>query len=169
MTDAEFPVSPVERVSIFVRELARSLHFYRELLGFELVADKMLTGARVAELVGLEDCTVRVVYLRSERNDFGMIGLFEVRDPPLPEATPPPPTLARGVCVTTFAVSNADELLERLRRADVPVVRGPVRYANPALGAFVEFLALDPDGLPLGFVEFRPARPGLSRTWYGAA
>lgn len=166
MSDAAL-VSPVTRISLFVRDLEASLAFYRDLLGLTLVADKQVAGPGAARLMGLDDCRLRVAYLQAERNEFGMVGLFEVQEPPLPSA----PALAQpamlGRAVVGFATADAQKLAARLRAADVEFLVEPVDYANPTLGEFVEMLVADPDGMALSFVEFRPVRPGLSRSWYG--
>jgi len=160
-------VSPVTRVSLFPRDFERSFSFYRDAIGFTVVQDKSLAGPAVGRLVGLADCTLRVVYLQSEGNDYGMLGLFGVSDPELPEAPKPSAALARGQAVITFGTRDAAALLDRLAAAGAVVLLGPTRYTNPSTGHFVELLVADPDGHLLSFVEFTPERAGLSPTWYG--
>jgi len=160
-------VSPITRISLFVRDLDASLAFYRDLLEFCVVADKQVGGPGVARLMGLHDCQLRVVYLQAEDNEFGMVGLFEVQEPELPDAPAFIQPAMRGRSVVGFATSDAAELARRLRAAGVEFLVEPVDYANPSLGDFVEMLVADPDGNALSFVEFRAARPGLSRSWYG--
>jgi catechol 2,3-dioxygenase-like lactoylglutathione lyase family enzyme len=160
-------VSPITRVSLFVRDLDASLAFYRDLLGFQLVADKEVAGPGVGKLMQLDDCDMRVVYLQSEANDFGMVGLFEVRQPELPEVPELTQPAMQGRAVVGFATSDAQALAQRLRAAGCRFLVEPTDYRNPALGDFVEMLVADPDGVALSFVEFKPARPGLSRSWYG--
>jgi catechol 2,3-dioxygenase-like lactoylglutathione lyase family enzyme len=160
-------VSPITRISLFVRDLEASLAFYRDLLELKVVADKQVAGPGAARLMGLDDCSLRVVYLQSEGNEFGMVGLFEVQEPPLPTAPVPSQPAMLGRAVVGFATTDAGGLAGRLRAANAEFLVDPVDYANPALGEFVEMLVADPDGVALSFVEFRPARPGLSRSWYG--
>ena len=160
-------VSPITRISLFVRDLDASLAFYSDLLGLVVVDDKQVGGPGAARLMGLDDCRMRVIYLQAEGHEFGMVGLFEVQEPELPAA----PTMSQpamlGRAVVGFATSDAAQLAHRLRAAGVEFLVEPVDYSNPALGDFVEMLVADPDGVALSFVEFRPARPGLSRSWYG--
>lgn len=160
-------VSPITRVSLFVRDLDASLAFYRDLLGFQVVADKEVAGPGVGKLMQLDDCDMRVVYLQSEGNDYGMVGLFEVRQPALPEAPRLEKPAMRGRAVVGFATSDAQKLARRLRAAGCQFLVEPTEYRNPAVGDFVEMLVTDPDGVALSFVEFKAARPGLSRSWYG--
>ncbi len=160
-------VSPITRISLFVRDLDASLAFYRDLLEFRVVADKQVGGPGAARLMGLDDCQLRVVYLQAEASEFGMVGLFEVQEPELPAAPTFTQLAMRGRSVVGFATSDAAALARRLRAAGVEFLVEPVDYANPAVGDFVEMQVADPDGIALSFVEFRPARPGLSRSWYG--
>ena len=160
-------VSPITRISLFVSDLEASLNFYRDLLGLAVVADKQVGGPGAARLMNLDDCQMRVAYLQSEGHEFGMIGLFEMQEPELPVAPTLPQPAMLGRAVVGFATPDAAELARRLRSAGVEFLVEPVDYSNPALGDFVEMLVADPDGVALSFVEFRPARPGLSRSWYG--
>lgn len=160
-------VSPVARVSFFPRDFARSLAFWRDAVGLALVDEKRLEGPAAGRLVGLESCRLHIAYLQSEHNEFGMVGLFGVDAPPLPPLAPPAPVIAAGQAVVTFATRDAEALRARLAAHGAHPVLGPTRYGAPGLGDFVEFLVTDPDGHLLSFVEFRPARPGLSRSWYG--
>ena len=160
-------ISPITRISLFVRDLEASLAFYRDLLGLAVVDDKQVGGPGAARLMGLDDCRLRVIYLQAEGHEFGMVGLFEVQEPALPSAPAMPQPAMLGRAVVGFATPDAAQLASRLRSAGVEFLVEPVDYSNPALGDFVEMLVADPDGIALSFVEFRPARPGLSRSWYG--
>lgn len=160
-------VSPITRISLFVRDAEASLAFYRDLLDLTVVADKQVEGPGAAQLMGLDDCRLRVIYLQAESHEFGMVGLFEVQQPALPEFPRLSQPAMLGRAVISFATQDARALAQRLRTAGVQFLVEPVGYANPELGDFVEMLVADPDGMALSFVEFRPARPGLSRSWYG--
>jgi catechol 2,3-dioxygenase-like lactoylglutathione lyase family enzyme len=166
MTKTHDLVSPVARLTVFVTDMDRSLEFYRDTLGFTQVDDKTVSGPMVGGLVGLESCTMRIVYLQSEGNDFGMVGLFEISDPPLPDGPKPPPHFYRGQAAAAFCTEDAELLQKRLDEFGVNYLLQPTAYSNPELGAFVELIVQDPDGIPVSFVQFTPLRPTQSRTWY---
>ena len=162
----EHLVSPVARLTIFVADMERSITFYRDVLGFELVDDKTVSGPGVGALLGLPSCTMRVVYLQSEGNDFGMVGLFHVTDPPLPNGPELPTGFFQGRPAAAFCTENAEELQKRLEDYGVEYLLRPTAYSNPELGDFVETIIEDPDRVALSFVEFNPLRETQSRTWY---
>ena len=163
---SQYLVSPVARLTIFVTDMERSLEFYRDVLGLDVVDDKTVSGPGVGALLGLETCTMRVVYLQSEGNDFGMVGLFEVSDPPLPEGPAVPDRFYRGQPAAAFCTEDAAALQERLDAYGVHYLLSPTAYSNPELGDFVETIVQDPDKVALSFVQFTPLRSTQSRTWY---
>jgi catechol 2,3-dioxygenase-like lactoylglutathione lyase family enzyme len=45
--------TPVRRVTIFCRDAAASLHCYRDMLGFDVIEDKRVSGPAIGRMVGL--------------------------------------------------------------------------------------------------------------------
>ena len=76
----EFRTKPVSRITLFCRDLNRSLELYRDILGFEEVEKKTIQSKAFNELMNIddEDCFVKISYLQSEESDFGLIALFEI-------------------------------------------------------------------------------------------
>ena len=76
----EFRTKPVARITLFCRDLNRSLELYRDILGFEEVEKKTIRSKAFNELMNIddEDCFVKISYLQSEESDFGLIALFEI-------------------------------------------------------------------------------------------
>ena len=72
------------RVSIFCRDMAGSLAFYRDRLGLAVVEDKTIEGAAAGALLQLPPCRMRIVLLAPEADASVMLGLFEIGG--LPEA-----------------------------------------------------------------------------------
>ena len=75
-----FKTTPVSRITLFCRDLEKSLALYRDILGFEEVESKTIQTKAFNELMNIHDknCFVRISYLQSERSDHGLIALFEV-------------------------------------------------------------------------------------------
>ena len=100
----------VERVSIFVSDLERSLTFYEDALGFDpddIVSHEPNSFAH--EVFGLNaDASVREVLLRA-RNDEAIIGLVEVRRSGLEVAA------NRGRAAIWVEVRMFDEVVAKVR------------------------------------------------------
>ena len=71
---------PLKRVTLWVRNLERSLALYRDVLGLEVLEEKQLQGAAIASMVGLEEASLRIVHLGRAGEPLGWIGLYEIRD-----------------------------------------------------------------------------------------
>ena len=77
-----FKTTPVSRITLFCRDLEKSLALYRDILGFEEVEGKTIQTKAFNELMNIHDenCFVRISYLQSDKSDQGLIALFEVND-----------------------------------------------------------------------------------------
>ena len=75
-----FKTTPVSRITLFCRDLEKSLALYRDILGFEEVESKTIQTKAFNELMNIHDknCFVRISYLQSERSRHGLIALFEI-------------------------------------------------------------------------------------------
>ena len=80
-----FKTTPVSRITLFCRDLEKSLALYRDILGFEEVESKTIQTKAFNELMNIHDknCFVRISYLQSERSDHGLIALFEINSSPV--------------------------------------------------------------------------------------
>jgi catechol 2,3-dioxygenase-like lactoylglutathione lyase family enzyme len=145
------PIDAIHHAGITVRDIERSIAFYRDALGLELqfVVDR--TGKDISDIVGYENCTIRLAFLRIP-GQFSRIELlqylaptgtpreFESRDP------------ATGhVC---FAVHDIHALAERISSAG-----GTLRSPEPVMitsGPNTGTLALyvrDPDGYVIELLQ----------------
>ena len=72
-----FKTTPVSRITLFCRDLEKSLALYRDILGFEEVESKTIQTKAFNELMNIHDknCFVRISYLQSERSEHGVIVL----------------------------------------------------------------------------------------------
>ena len=75
-----FKTTPVSRITLFCRDLEKSLALYRDILGLEEVERKTIQTKAFNELMNIDDknCFVRISYLQSERSDHGLIALYEI-------------------------------------------------------------------------------------------
>ena len=72
-------ISGLEHTAISVSDLQRSIAFYRDVMGLELVRIiECPPEMRLGDVAGMPGCTARIAHLRSGPN---MLELFEYQDP----------------------------------------------------------------------------------------
>lgn len=138
----------VKRTTLIVRELERSLAFYRDVLGFTVWYDGEIVLSGVGLAAGGAGDRTRLVIVRAEDPVVGMIGLLQFTDPELP---PPPRRLRLGIGDVVFVMQTDDVhgVHERARAAGVRVHAAP--HAFEVAGAQGERLQMtslsiwDPD------------------------
>ncbi|MDX2222064.1 MAG: VOC family protein [Rhodospirillaceae bacterium] len=161
---AQCLVSPVKRVSIFCRDLDKSLAFYRDILGMKIIEDKTVSGPFIGKLVNLASCTMRIVYLQADpKIDAGLVGLFHVTEPKLPmapRATPGQIHWGQGSFV--FSTDHGDEIYAALQKAGTQFLTPPTPYTKPTddaymkAGVYTEMIFYDPDGLMVSIIGYKP-------------
>ena len=72
--------SPIRRVTIFCRNIEKSLRLYRDILGFTVIEEKTIQTQEFSNLMKIEDedAFVNICYLQSHGKEDGLIALFEV-------------------------------------------------------------------------------------------
>jgi catechol 2,3-dioxygenase-like lactoylglutathione lyase family enzyme len=157
--------SPVKRVTIWVRDLERSLAVYHGILGLTVVEEKVLEGPAIAAMVNLRTCRLRIAHLAAEGSDHGLVGLYEVSaaDPPLP-ALPRQPRdrLSYGQATIVLYTGRLGEIVPRLEAEGLDMLRTPVSYVRErsadmfAAGRYTELIFFDPDGVPVSLLGYEP-------------
>lgn len=144
----------VRRTTLMVRDIDRSLAFYRDALGLTVIYDQELGGGLDAD-GNQREPTARLALLRANDTFIGVIGLYHRYTDP--EA--PPPENRRPVSGDIIIVVNATDLDERFEKVrDTP---GVTVHTEPELRVYptpdgkgeipVMFSAVfDPDGF---FIE----------------
>ena len=141
-------VRAVHHTGYTVDDLDRSLAFYRDLLGMEVVAQQEKQGGYLAAIVGYPDAHVRMAHLRVPGGEH-VLELFEYLAPAGASARPlePRDTGTQHLC---FAVTDLDALYARLREAGVDSFVSPPVEVDTGVNAGARALYLrDPDGIPV--------------------
>jgi len=128
-----------------VSDLERSLAFYRDLLGCEVVARRERRGGFLAEIVGYLEAHVRMAYLRVPPSEH-LIELFEYVTP----ASAPAPIEPRlvGAAHLCFLVADLRGLYERLRAAGVDsFFSPPIEVSDGQDAGGLALYLRDPDGI----------------------
>lgn len=153
--------STLRRATLLVRDIERSLAFYRGVFGLSVYAELSVDMARVPYFpVGAEPRggNGRFIILKGENPLVGMFGLMEMQDPPLPEPNHNIRRLGIGSVALVLSTSNANAAADAVSALGGEVLM-PVteaRNLGDEAGEFVParlFMAQDPDGYFLEVFE----------------
>jgi len=153
--------SVLRRATMLVTDIDRSIAFYKGAFGLTDYAELTVGIDRIPHFpVGPEPRggEGRFVILKGENQTEAMIGLMEMRDPPLPEPTHDVRRLGIGSMALVISTSDATECAAAVEQLGgtivMPVSEG--RNLGDAQGNFIPvklFMAQDPDGYFLEVFE----------------
>jgi len=141
------PLQRLTHVGICVSDLARSLRFYRDLLGFAPEHALDVEGEPTDTLLRLRGTKLHAEYLT---RDGVRIELLQFASPPAP-ARPERPLNQYGLTHLSFRVADLDAVLDGLRAAGERVVEETV-IRFPEWQSAAGFV-LDPDGQLIELVQ----------------
>jgi catechol 2,3-dioxygenase-like lactoylglutathione lyase family enzyme len=131
-----------------VSDISRALHFYRDLLGLEVITDLIEEGEFIDNLVGLTGARLETYKLAAPNDEF-VIELMEVTSHPNQAGNPRFDDI--GTSHIAFEVDDIDRLYTSLSENGVRFCGEAASSPfDPAKSVF----ALDPDGTMVQFVEF---------------
>ncbi len=143
-------VQATQHVGLHVTDLERSLHFYRDLLGFEVVFQWNPDAPYIRTLVGHPNADVHAAILRPPGSPV-LLELLHLRG--ANGETADAAHARPGTAHVGFRVSNLDQLYKYLRANGVDSVSPPV---TPTIGPNKGGRAvnvLDPDGIRIELIE----------------
>jgi catechol 2,3-dioxygenase-like lactoylglutathione lyase family enzyme len=150
-------VTPLKRTAIIVRDLERSLAFYRDVLGLNVWVEGEAGDELPAlyQLLGMPPCHMRWVVLQSEDVDWGMVALFELTDPaPEDDTHPSIDRVNRGEACLVFHTPDVEALHERARELGLTILCPPTVLELAQHGAVSKEMTLrDPNGVLVNLVE----------------
>jgi lactoylglutathione lyase len=137
-----------------VKDMPRSLAFYRDMLGLTVVDDAVLEGPEISAMIGLQDASLRAVFLGVDGNPpfVELIEYYRPHGRPLAGTE----TVADvGNAHFSFLVSDIHATIEELKRKGVRFV-GPPLLADdgPFEGEWAAY-CYDPDGMVVEWWEAR--------------
>ena len=141
----------IHHTAISTSDLARSLGFYRDLLGFEVIySSSWEVGSDWADrITGLKDSSARIAMLKGGN---ACIELFQYGSPPAKTADPMRPVCDHGITHICLEVADIDAEYERLRAA------GMTFHCPPqGVGALRATYGRDPDGNVVELLEVKDA------------
>ena len=158
-----FKSSPVSRVTLFCRDIEKSLALYRDILGFEEIENKSIQSKEFNELMNISDenCFVRISYLQSERSDHGLIALFEVNSSKLDKnQSIQNKSIQYGQNVIVLSTRDHQKIYQELKKKDYTFLVEPTEYEKSEdsdyikAGIYKEMSFYDPDGFLINLIEY---------------
>lgn len=146
-------MTSLHHTGLTVRDLERSLGFYRDLLGMRVLFEQEKKGGYLAAIVGYEDAHVRMAHLAFPGGGH-RVEVFQYLEPaPRGEAGEPRDVGISHVCL---AVDDLGALHRRLREAGVEFYSDPVRVDTGANAGGSGVYLRDPDGITLELFQPPP-------------
>lgn len=148
MTD----IRQVHHVGLTVRDLDRSVAFYRDRLGCEPIMRQEKKGGYLAAIVGYPDAHVSMCHLRAPLGEL-IIELFEYHSPELLSADLEPRRI--GNAHLCFLVPDLQAVYTRLVAEGVDFISPPVEVDTGANAGGQGLYFRDPDGITLELFQPR--------------
>mgnify|MGYP000261162521 CR=1 FL=1 len=161
--EKEHRTTPVSRITLFCRDLDRSLELYRDILGFDEVESKTIQSKAFNDLMKIDDeeCFVRMSYLQSEKSGVGLIALFEINSNKLDENEPIlSSSIQFGQSVIVLNTKDHQKIYEELKEKDYVFLVEPTEYLKKddsdyiKAGLYKEMSFYDPDGFLVNLIEY---------------
>ena len=158
-----FKTTPVSRITLFCRDLEKSLALQRDILGFEEVESKTIQTKAFNELMNIHDknCFVRISYLQSERSDHGLIALFEINSSELDKnQSIQTAQIQYGQSVIVLSTKDHKKIYRELKKKDYTFLVEPTEYEKLEdseyikAGLYKEMSFYDPDGFLINLIEY---------------
>ncbi len=151
MLETTVPIKDVSHVSLYVSDMDRSLDFYREVFGFEILFEEKIEGPALEEITGVKGAWGRAVGGR-----IGSLRVELLQTNTVPTTQKPP---GLGLAVLSFEVSDARSTYEWVRSLGHRCPTPPVEHYGTRM-----FFVSDPDGQRIEMVEYIPG----GSAWGGA-
>jgi lactoylglutathione lyase len=156
MAETTGDIGAVHHTGLTVRDLDRSVAFYRDVLGCSVIMEQEKVGGYLADIVGYPDTSVRMAHLYDPGGRL-VVELFEYRAPDMLAADLEPRRI--GNAHLCFVVADLDAVYRRLVDQGVETFTPPVLIDTGVnTGGFGLYMH-DPDGITLEL--FQPA-PGTA-------
>lgn len=150
------------RTTLFCRDLAASLRFYRDALGLQVVEEKTLEGPAAGALLQLPACRMRIALLAPSADADVIVGLFEIGGVELETLSPPQGRPAWGQVALVLETTRFDALQAAIEAGGHRWLTPPLRYPKPTAserspaGIYREMIAYDPDGVLVSVLQIDP-------------
>lgn len=151
-------IKAVDHINIVVSDIQKSVKFYTEILGFEIIRSAHLEGEWIDKIVGLKSVRAEVVYIRAPEGE-PRLELLCYKNPKglRLKNNSIPNTI--GLRHIAFQVDNIDGIVKRLKKLGVFLFAEPVKVPVGTIehdaGEKTLLYFTDPDGVILECAEYR--------------
>lgn len=140
----------VRRTTLVVRDIGRSVAFYRDALGLSVYYDSELELSGRVMPIASAGAKCHLVIMQADDPWIGMLGLMQVTDPPEPDPGPYRQRLSIGDIAFVMASDDARAVFERVRASGVQLIAEPEESSVPKPGGgeihMITSSFFDPDG-----------------------
>lgn len=144
----------VAHVGITVRDMDKSVSFYRDTLGFRVLGDIVIEGEAADRLTRLKGTRLRAVYVRSEDDLKGPpLELLHFLAPAADTSGPSTRLTNPGITEVAFWVKDIEQTYEKLRAQDVEFYSPPQLFELEGYGKVKAVYFWDPDGTTLELLQ----------------
>jgi catechol 2,3-dioxygenase-like lactoylglutathione lyase family enzyme len=140
--------------TIVVEDIEKSLHFYRDILGFKVQLDQEMGGEELSNVLGIPGVKIRIALLQVGQQETGLVGLLSFLSPKGEKVEKKPQASFHHALV--FVTDDIDEVYNRLKNAGEKPISASVTIKIPGAGSVKIFACLDPNGVLVEIDQFIP-------------
>lgn len=149
----------IDHINLVVADLARSVRFYTEVLGFRKTHDVTMEGDWIEQIIGLKGVKGLVAFVEPPDGGGVRIELLQYVAPAGVALLENSRANTLGLRHVAFRVDNIATMAAKLRAAGVTLFSDPVRVPQGvvkfAAGDKTLLYFLDPDGVILELAEYQ--------------
>ena len=162
MTTTAVKVREIATFGFTVSDMARAVHFYEEVLGFEKIAETEIAGDAYDALSGVAASGARIAHLRLGEQIVEMTEYLSHRGRPIPVPWRGNDLWFQHVAIVVSDMEKAYEQLRRHRVGQISLEPQTIPETNVAAAGIMALKFCDPDGHALELIWF-PAGKGSER------
>lgn len=132
-------IQALEHVALSVGDMERSLAFYRDFLGMEMIMDINAGDERIGRIIGVPGAKCRIVHLKLGQ---AILELFCYSNPAGKNMAGEMRQCDRGLTHIGFKVTDFHKLIEKLRERNIEFLGDPVEFRPGVLVVYFR----GPDG-----------------------
>ena len=135
---------------IIVKDMKKSLHFYKDILGLKVIQDFSDSSEYINKITGIKNADVHMIKLKAE--DETVLEILEYRNHPTELMEQPIYNV--GACHIALQVRNANDAYNKLIENNVRIISKPVLSSEKIAKVFFCF---DPNDVRIELVEMLDA------------
>lgn len=143
----------IAHIGLTVSDLDRSIAFYRDVLGLNLLGEMQMNGPESTLLFDRDGCAARVAYLQTADPKAPLVELIQFTD--RPSAQSRPDLFTTSISELCFSVEDIDQEYQRLIALGVEFLSPPQTFDSRQYGFGISRAVYfrDPDGNILELIQ----------------